>query len=200
MGSNEIDILVDVADSFKPLVTDNDPITAKRNNVSEWKEFYDNQVVPLRLEQYIMHATLLNEQQDLYSKNTTLVDNQTVQLSMVDRILSDFNNKGYGSMREFQSIDYNINLKNLHIQYIKYTTLLAAVIFLMTGLTMIGIFDPNLTILIGSILIIVYVFILLLNFKQNQVRRKYSWNNIYWKSPNSDDKSSKNQCKFLGVF
>ena len=197
----EIETLQEVSDSFKPPIQSSvdDTTNAKRENVKEWKEFYDNQVIPLRLEQYIMYATLLNEQQDLYSKNTTLTENQEIQLKMVDRILSDFNNKGYGSMREFQSMDYNINLKNLQITYIKYTTVLTSIIFLMTGLTMMGMFDINITVLVGTILIIIYLFILFLNFKQNQVRRKYDWDKMYWKSPKSGKKNN-NSCKFLGIF
>ena len=170
-----------------------------KQNVSDWKEFNDNQVVPLRIEQFIMYATLLNEQQDLLSKNQTITDNQKMQLDMVNRILSDFHNKGYGSMREFQSLDYNIHHKTLQINIIKYTTLLASIIFLMFGLTMIGIFNQNVTATVTSMLIITYMLVIFMQFKQNQVRRKYDWNKIYWKSPVKPQKNA-DTCKFLGLF
>ena len=170
-----------------------------KQNVSDWKEFNDNQVVPLRIEQFIMYATLLNEQQDLLSKNQTITDNQKMQLDMVNRILSDFHNKGYGSMREFQSLDYNIRHKTLQINIIKYTTLLASIVFLMFGLTMIGIFNQNVTATVTSMLIITYMLVIFMQFKQNQVRRKYDWNKIYWKSPVKPQKNA-DTCKFLGLF
>ena len=173
--------------------------TLRKKNVDEWKEFNDNQVVPLRIEQYVMYATLLNEQQDLYAKNTTLTKNQEIQTDMVKRILSDFHNKGYGSMREFQSLDYNLHHKDLQISTIKYTTLLASIIFLMLGLTMIGTFNFNVTATVSTILVIIYFLILLLQFKQNQVRRKYDWNKIYWKSPVKPERNA-DTCKFLGLF
>lgn len=179
--------------------TSQDANRTRKTNMDDWKNFYDTQIIPIRLEQYIMHATLLNEQQNLYSRNTTLTENQSTQLGMVDRILSDFNNKGYGSMREFQTIDYKINHKKQHITYILYTTLVSTIIFIMVGLTMMGLFDINITITVGSVLIVIYLLIILLNFKQNQVRRKYNWNKTYWKSPKSK-KNKSDTCKFLGVF
>jgi len=178
---------------------ENTTFSLRKQNVDEWKEFNDNQVVPLRIEQYVMYATLLNEQQDLYAKNTTLTENQRIQLDMVSRILSDFHNKGYGSMREFQSLDYNLHYKDLQISTIKYTTLLASIIFMMLGLTMIGTFNYNVTATVSTILVIIYFLILLLQFKQNQVRRKYDWNKIYWKSPVKPQKNA-DTCKFLGLF
>ena len=200
--NNPVQVLKDVSDGYKNPPTVQSEINVfdvKKQNVNEWKTFNDNQVVPLRIEQYIMYATLLNEQQDLNAKNVTLTDNQKVQLGMVDRILSDFHNKGYGSMREFQSLDYNLHHKDLQISTIKYTTLLASVIFLMIGLTMMGIFDETVTATVTSIMIIVYFLVVFMQYKQNQVRRKYDWNKIYWKSPVTPKKTA-DTCKFLGLF
>lgn len=197
-NSEEIQTLLDFSNYSKG---DGNEATDEllKQNVSDWKEFNDNQVVPLRIEQFIMYATLLNEQQDLLSKNQTITDNQKMQLNMVNRILSDFHNKGYGSMREFQSLDYNIHHKTLQINIIKYTTLLASIIFLMFGLTMIGIFNQNVTATVTSMLIITYMLVIFMQFKQNQVRRKYDWNKIYWKSPVKPQKNA-DTCKFLGLF
>lgn len=198
MSNAEINTLQRMSHGMKDS-DDETTFTLRKQNVDEWKEFNDNQVVPLRIEQYVMYATLLNEQQDLFAKNTTLTENQTIQLDMVSRILSDFHNKGYGSMREFQSLDYNLHYKDLQISTIKYTTLLASIIFMMLGLTMIGTFNYNVTATVSTILVIIYFLILLLQFKQNQVRRKYDWNKIYWKSPVNPQKNA-DTCKFLGLF
>lgn len=197
-NSEEIKTLLDFSNQMKSTESETTD-ELREQNVREWKEFNDNQVVPLRIEQFIMYATLLNEQQDLLQKNQTITDNQKMQLNMVNRILSDFHNKGYGSMREFQSLDYNIHYKTLQINIIKYTTLLASIIFLMFGLTMIGIFNQNVTATVTSMLIIVYLLVIFMQFKQNQVRRKYDWNKIYWKSPVKPEKNA-DTCKFLGLF
>jgi hypothetical protein len=193
-SSNELEILKIVRDNDRS----GELYDTALGNVNDWKRFNDNQVVPLRIEQSIMYATLLNEQQDLNAKNINLTTNQTTQLNMVDRILSDFHNKGYGSMREFQSIDYKINLKNLYINIIKYTCLLASIVFLMIGLTMMSLFDQRITTIVASILGLIYFVIIFLHFKQNQVRRKYEWDKIYWKSPK--DYKKEKTCKFLGIF
>ena len=195
---DEIKTLLDFSNQMKS-TTVSETDNLREQNVRDWKEFNDNQVVPLRIEQFIMYATLLNEQQDLLSKNQTITDNQKMQLDMVNRILSDFHNKGYGSMREFQALDYNIHHKTLQINIIKYTTLLASIVFLMFGLTMIGIFNQNVTATVTSMLIITYMLVIFLQFKQNRVRRKYDWNKIYWKSPVKSQKNA-DTCKFLGLF
>lgn len=192
-----VEALIQVSNLYKTTSTGSESAPVHKKNVADWKDFYDSQVIPLRLEQRIMHATLLNEQQDLYSKNTTLTDNQHVQLGMVDRILSDFNNKGYGSMRKFQLMDYKINLKNLHITFIKYITLLSAIIFVMLGLTMMGLLDANLTVMMSTIIFIIFIIIVILNLKQNQTRRRYNWNNIHWKSPKSYPNSKSKTCKLF---
>jgi hypothetical protein len=198
--NTEVSTLSDVSASYKSAPDpDNEVLNIQKNKVEEWKMFNDNQVVPLRIEQYVMYATLLNEQQDLYAKNTTLTENQDIQVNMVNRILSDFHNKGYGSMREFQSLDYNLHYKELQISIIKYTTLLASVIFLMIGMTMMGLFNENVTISVTSILIVVYLLVIFMQYKQNQVRRKYDWNKLYWKSPISGKKTA-DSCKFMGIF
>ena len=196
---DEVQTLSDVSASFKSDGTTTDILDIQKEKVQEWKMFNDNQVVPLRIEQYVMYATLLNEQQDLYAKNTTLTENQVIQVNMVNRILSDFHNKGYGSMREFQSLDYNLHYKELQISIIKYTALLASVIFLMIGMTMMGLFNENVTISVTSILIVLYLLVIFMQYKQNQVRRKYDWNKLYWKSPISGKKTA-DSCKFMGIF
>jgi hypothetical protein len=199
---SEFTTIEDVSTALKITpVTENEIQIAniKKENVDEWKTFNDNQVVPLRIEQYIMYATLLNEQQDLFAKNTTLTDNQEIQLDMIDRILSDFHNKGYSSMREFQSIDYKLNMKELQFKTMKYTMVMISIIFIMLGLTMIGIFDQNITVIVASILIVLYILVIFMHFKQNQIRRKYDWHKLYWKSPKKQGKTADN-CKFLGIF
>ncbi len=200
MSEQEINSLQRMSYGMKQSVTgDEETFALRKTSVDEWKEFNDNQVVALRIEQFIMYATLLNEQQDLYAKNKTLTENQDIQLELVQRILSDFHNKGYGSMREFQSLDYNLHYKDLQISTIKYTVLLASIIFLMLGMTMIGLFNQNVTATVSSILLMIYLLILILQFKQNQIRRKYDWNKIYWKSPVKPQKNA-DTCKFLGLF
>lgn len=201
---DQIGVLKDVVDFLKSDRTGTDSSDdgvvnqLKLSNVNEWKEFNDNQVVPLRIEQYVMYATLLNEQQDLYSKNTTLTDNQQTQLNMIDRVLSDFHNKGFGSLREFQSTDYKIQHTNLYIRYIKYATLMLSIVFIMIALTMMGLFDKTITVIVSSFMILVFMLFVLLNFQQNRVRRKYDWDKLYWKSPKNYKKE--NSCKVLGLY
>lgn len=195
-NDNEIAVIKAVSDAMKNNVVlsgENNINALKVKNVNEWKLFNDNQVVPLRIEQYIMYAALLNEQQDLYAKNTTLTENQTTQVNMIDRILSDFHNKGYGSMREFQAYDYKVNLKKMQIKYVLRSTVVMAVLLILVGLTKMGVLDSLATIILGGFIILAYIVLIFLEFKQNQIRRKYDWDKMYWKSP-SEGRIKSNEC------
>lgn len=155
----------------------------REKNYANWKSFNDSQVAPLRIEQYIVYSALLNEQQDLYAKNTTLTDNQKVQLEMIERIVSDFHNKGYGSMRDYQTVDYKVKELRLYIQFVKYALTVACILILIMGLSMMGVFNPAMAGVVSAIISIVFISYVALAYSQIRNRRKYEWDKMYWKAP-----------------
>ena len=155
------------------------------NAVAMWKKFYDVEFVPLRLEQSILQAFLSNEQFDLTKKNEVLVDHQKAQLRVIDRIVNDFYNKGFSSMRNYQSIDYKINNISSNISLLKYATILVSVICMLIGVTATGRMSSSIGTTIGVISTLIYITIVLLVYRQKLHRNKYDWHKMYWSSPSS---------------
>lgn len=154
-----------------------------KGSLAKFKKFYDNELLPLRLEQATLYANLQSDQADLTIKNDTLVKHQKAQLKVIDRIVSDFYNKGFVSMREYQSIDYNINKKKLMMQIINLTFALVSFVAIVTGFHMNGTIRQNMASGLVSVAVIGYIVFLLMHYRQNLYRNKYDWNKMYWDAP-----------------
>lgn len=150
-----------------------------------YRKYMDNDLIPSRIEAAMNVGMLLSEQTDLRNKNKTLTDYQNSQLKVVDRIISDFHNKGYTSLRSFQSLDYKVNEKQFQARFLKYTFMLVSFIFILIGVSMMNEGYRKIATILGSFMIIVYFILLYLNVRQNMMRYKYDWEKIYWRQPNS---------------
>lgn len=154
-----------------------------KGSLNKFKKFHDNELLPLRLEQATLYANLQSDQADLTIKNDTLVQHQKAQLKVIDRIVSDFYNKGFVSMREYQSIDYNIHKKKLMMRIINVTFALVSFIAVVAGFNMNGMLNQKMATGMVSVASISYIVFLLMNYRQNLYRNKYDWNKLYWNSP-----------------
>ena len=173
---------------------DNSNTNPKPNLVysfDRFRKFMDNDLIPARIESAMNLGLLMSEQTDLRNKNKTLTEYQHAQLKVIDRIISDFHNKGYTSLRSFQSLDYKVNEKKFQLRFIKYTFMLVSFLFILVGLAMMYEGYKTVAVMLGSTLIIIYFIILYLNIRQNMLRYKYDWEKIYWKPPTY---SKKNTC------
>jgi ABC-type oligopeptide transport system ATPase subunit len=65
-------------------------------------------------------GTLITEQTDLLHKNKLITTHQEDQLKVVDRVISDFYNKGYNSLRSYQSLDRKLNENEFKLRLIKH--------------------------------------------------------------------------------
>jgi len=154
-----------------------------KNAVDTWKNFFDSEYIPLRLEQSVLHGFLSNEQLDLTVKNEVLVDHQKAQLRVIDRIVSDFHNKGFSSMRNYQSIDYKINNIISNIGLIKYSSILLSIICMVVGFNANGVINASVGAAIGAVAVLIYIAIVILRYRQKLFRHKYDWNKMYWTAP-----------------
>lgn len=164
--------------------------TAIQNAVQTWKQFYDKEYVPLRLEQSILHAFLSNEQFDLTKKNEVLVEHQKAQLRVIDRIVNDFYNKSFSSMRNYQSIDYKINNVRSNIQLIKYAAILVAAMSMLLGMKATGTMNAEMLTMVSTVLVLLYALIVIMTYRQKLYRNKYNWNRMYWSAPSTEDKTT----------
>jgi len=151
----------------------------KEYDFNRYRLYMDNQLIPTRLEQTMVIGNLLAEQQDLLYKNKTLSDYQKKQLEVIDRIINDFYNKTYSSIRTFQSLDYKVNEKQFQVRFLKYSFLLVSFIFLMVGLLMAKLVNKSIVTAVCTIAMVLYLTLLFLNVRQNMNRYKYDWEKLY---------------------
>ena len=159
---------------------------------NKWRKYLDNTVLPFRIHSSIMVGNLATEQSDLKNKNNTLVNVQKEQLKVVDRVVSDFYNKGFSSFRSFQRKDYKINHKEFQIRQLKYSFIIFAISMILLGLSIIGKMSITVASTIIAILVVLYSIFFYLKVQQNRMRRKYEWGKMYYKGPKSEDKCNSN--------
>ena len=166
-----------------------------------YRRHMDNSKIPTRIETaYQVSLLLLAEQEDLRNKNETLTEYQQSQLDVIDRIISEFHNKGYSSMRTFQAFDYKLHEKEFQERFLKYSFLLVSFIFILVGLVMMYDDYKNIAMIFGILLISIYFILLYLNVRQNMMRYKYNWEKIYWKPPNFSKSKVCNKSSNAGIY
>jgi hypothetical protein len=127
--------------------------------------------------------------------------NNSNKVEVIDSILKDFNNMNYVNMRRYQLTDYKINETRNKTHFIKYAFLIASIIGLLGGFKLRTGVIPysenylpiNGTVFYGVsiVLILGFVTMFILHQKQNQIRRKYNWNKLYWNVKATHDNESK---------
>lgn len=177
-----------------------EPNPTYTQNWDKFRKFMDNEMIPLRIEQSLITGNLYAEQIDLNNKNKTLTKHQKAQLDVIDRIIGDFNNKTYSSLRNFQSLDYKINEKKFQARFLKYSFILVSFIFILVGLGMMDLIPKEIIVGVSVIFILLYFTVLYLNIKQNMHRYKYDWEKIYWKPPEYKKKTCQSDTWFFGLF
>ena len=182
------DTLKDKLHYIAKLIQNNKNDYTWESSFDRWRQFIDNQLIPTRIEQSTLVANLAAEQADLKNKNETLVKIQSDQLSVIDRVVNDFYNRGYSSLRSFQSTDYKINEKDFQIQFLKYGFILSALSSILIGLSMLNYIPKSISSAIISVLFILYFIILIMKVRHNRLRLKYEWNKVYYKGPKTDTK------------
>jgi hypothetical protein len=116
-------------------------------------------------------------------------DINTNKEEVIHSILNDFNNINYVNMRRYQITDYKINESRSRFHFVKYAFLVVSLIGILAGLylrsgdtSIIATVYVNKAVFtyISAFLVFSYILIIMLNIKQNKIRRKYNWNKLYW--------------------
>lgn len=152
-----------------------------------YRTYIDNTVMPFRVHGAVMIGNLSTEQSELYNKNITLNKVQKEQLNVIDRVVSDFYNKGFSSFRSFQRKDYKINHKEFQIRHLSYSFIIFSMSMILLGLSLMGKMNISVSSFIIALLVISYSIFFYLKVQQNRMRRKYEWDKMYY-GPKQDDK------------
>jgi len=112
---------------------------------------------------------------------------------IIKSILNDYDNINYENMRRYQLTDYKINESRNNFHFMKYAYIIVSIIGLLAGLYVrqttimsaenaANTFGVTKDTFIGgsALLIISYLVMYMLHSKQNQIRKKYNWNKLYW--------------------
>lgn len=177
------DTLKDKLHYIAKLIQNNKNEPSWESSFNRWRQFMDNQLIPTRIEQITLVANLAAEQADLKNKNETLVKTQSDQLDVIDRVVNDFYNRGYSSLRSFQSTDYKLNEKEFQIRFLKYSLMLISFSSVLLGLSIMRYIPFNMVASIITILMLIFMVALYLNIRHNRLRFKYEWDKLYYKGP-----------------
>jgi hypothetical protein len=104
----------------------------------------------------------------------------TKKADMIKSILNDYENVNYVNMRQYQITDYKINNSRSKMSHIKYAFFIVSLCGLLSGLYLRGTVPFDLFVGTCLILIVLYITIIALREKQNNIRKKYNWNKLYW--------------------
>lgn len=167
-----------------------DRIDVYGHSLLNWLEFIGNNIIPLRIEQSVINSNLTTDQADLANKNSSIVNLQKEQMSVIDRVITDFYNKGYTSLRNFQSTDYKLQHKEFQLKYIKYAFICIAFNSVLLGFSLLGLMDMTVALVVAFVLGCYYLIMLFLEVGQNRTRMKYEWDKMYFKGPKKESKCS----------
>jgi type IV secretory pathway VirB3-like protein len=157
---------------------------------NKYRAYFDNTVMPFRIHGAVMVGNLSTEQSELANKNQTLVNVQREQLNVIDRVVTDFYNKGFSSFRSFQRKDFKINHREFQIRHLTYSFMIFAISMILLGLSLMGKMNMAVSSSIIAMLVISYSIFFYLKVQQNRMRRKYEWDKMYYKGPKTKDQCS----------
>jgi hypothetical protein len=160
-----------------------DRVTTYGPGLTNWLEFIGNNIIPSRIEQSVINSNLATDQADLSNKNSSIVNLQREQMSVIDRVITDFYNKGYTSLRNFQSTDYKLQNKEFQLEYIKYAFICIAFNSIIIGVSLLGYLNITIALVVAFVIGFIYLMMLFLEIRQNRSRMKYEWDKMYFKGP-----------------
>jgi|688.fasta_scaffold189671_3 hypothetical protein len=148
-----------------------------------------NEIFLKNVSLYVMDTNQSLLYNDVTNANEFLRDTMTKEIdkyaTMRDRTFNTIHKTRHSYMAKKYAMNYNRFLTVL-IQFTIFITVLVALVF---GLhKMYDYYSLNTAIYIAAPIVLVYLLIVLLFYKQNQVRRRDDWNKFYFTS--SQDKAS----------
>lgn len=152
-------------------------------SLEKWLQYIGQDIMPRRIEQNVISSNLINEQIDLTSKNDSIDKLQRDQIRVIDRVLTDYYNKGFSSLRHFESSEYKLNKLQFNATAIKYAYFVMFLNMFVYSLTLMGIVPSNISSMVTLFTVLMYIFIFLVKYKSNMSRSKYNWDKFYFGSP-----------------
>jgi uncharacterized membrane protein YjjP (DUF1212 family) len=159
------------------------------DSLQTWTQYLGQDILARRIEQNLITANLINEQVDLTSKNESIVNQQREQIKVVDRILDEYYNKGYSSLKNFESMEYKLNRLQFRASALKYAFVVLFVNMFVYSLTLLRWISPYASSITFVATTLVYCILFLVKYQVNRYRSKYNWDKMYFGAPEKNTRS-----------
>lgn len=159
-------------------------------SLEKWLQYIGQDIMPRRIEQNVISSNLINEQIDLTSKNNSIDKLQRDQIKVIERVLTDYYNKGFSSLRNFESTEYKLHHLNFNATAIQYAFMVLFLNMFIYSLMLLGIVTRSVFVMVFWFTVLIYISVYMIQWKSNMHRSKYNWNKWYFGSP-----EKQRQCK-----
>ena len=138
-----------------------------------------NTVLRESMQTYLTDAKVLTESRNLLSQSGDMRG-----ATLVTNVLNDNDNLNYLNMRRYELVNFKLQYSDFNIRYLLYGFVMVSILGLVRGSTvdegpMAGLFK-----LVTIVLVLVYFTSYAMHFKNNQLRKRYNFEQLYWNSNN----------------
>jgi undecaprenyl pyrophosphate phosphatase UppP len=122
----------------------------------------------------------LNDYNEIYSVNTYLKGNNTVELDRLNAIDNALRAKLMKSKQEYMLREHDIRQNRFRTNVIYFTALVVSVIIMIVALFMLDRINQYLAVGLAVGFLLLYFIIMLFVMKAQADRKKYSYDQYYW--------------------
>lgn len=138
-----------------------------------------NTVLRDSMQSYLTDAKVLADSRNLLSETGDMR-----AATLATNVLNDNDNLNYLNMRRYELVNFKLRYSDFNIRYLLYGFVMVSILGLVRGSTvddgpMAGLFK-----LVTIVLVLVYFTSYAMHFKNNQLRKRYNFEQLYWNSNN----------------
>lgn len=156
---------------------------------STWEDVLDQKsldkvgfVAPLKI--FLETSLRLNDLENLNQTSDKLSDMQKLKLDELKEKLEILHNSQYGSIKTYQSSDFNDNKVSFLKSISLYILLLFSTVFILLSLSVTEVISQIKFISISVLLGFIVIAYIIVSIRQNMYRRNNDWNKFYFNPPN----------------
>lgn len=123
----------------------------------------------------------LNDYNEIYSVNSYLQGATNLELTRLRKTNNMLKSRILKMKQQYMMYDHDVDEYMFRLNILYFTAAIVAVVLMIASLFMQGYVTPKLAMIISGGLIIIYLIIVLFTVKANAERRKYAYDQFYWK-------------------
>lgn len=123
----------------------------------------------------------LNDYNEIYSVNSYLQGATNLELTRLRNTNNMLKSRILKMKQQYMMYDHDVDEYMFRLNILYFTAAIVAVVLMIASLFMQGYVTPKLAMIISGGLIIIYLIIVLFTVKANAERRKYAYDQFYWK-------------------